>query len=212
MTAPNERYKGAFSVDLDRGIVQFGEPMLAIASDFKARPATLYLTAVCQPDWVGLNRKVYYAIDRTADGTSGDLVATSFSRAVTLKYTAIYNVDALTGVPSLERVDDNRDAVDDELGYYLDAFANRLTSQPASVGSYADLKIVNLDGAIEQIAWEIGPGGTTTRIGRNGRLSSYLPPSYEDVQRAARSRKAAHANDVLGEPTRIGVLAGGVAV
>ena len=107
----------------------------------------------------------------------------------------------LTHVPvygqnySVQSVTTNADDVNDQCDYYLDAAEQTYqTTYPQTI-RYVGLRgDIELDGAIQQIVFEVGPSGCTTTASRNDeQVHKY--PSY---QRAPCARRAGHRSSVAG--------------
>lgn len=187
------RWPYGFSLDLDQGIVKlpFWAALKAEGGDIA--PAKFFLLATCEATWRGLNKKVYYAEGLNKVGVLTPVLVKSIVRNdIIPKYIANYDITD-PDAPEVTSVDDNADDVTEQAGFYLSAMANELVDAEGGTASYADLLLVQPDGAIEQVEWIVDGGGTTTRAARFTRLAPYLP-DYKEMQRqaqAARDREAA---------------------
>jgi len=156
-------------------------------------PAQFFLHAVCEANWRGLNKKVYYAEGINKEGVTEPVLIKSVVRNdIIPKYVANYDMTAPDN-PEVTSVSDNADDAIAEAGYYLDAMANEIVEAEGGTGTYADLLLIQPDGAIEQVEWIVDGNGMTTRAARFTRLAPYLP-DYREMQRqaqAARDREAA---------------------
>jgi hypothetical protein len=67
--------------------------------------------------------------------------------------------------------------------YYLQGMARQYIQQAGATIEYNGIRAIDLDGAIWQVTWEIGPGGAKTTASRNTEHSLYVPP-YPKRRRA----------------------------
>lgn len=186
---PGTMWQEGFDVDLERGIVKLPRPVryLNTTTD-EEEPAIFYLYAVCEVDWVGLNTKVYYGEYQNRIGVvtpTTTLTETRLDVIPTYNARYIKDIDDLPTVDSLE-IDTE---VYDQLGYYLDQLASRLIANEGATAEYAGLMLLNPDGAIEQVQWEFGPQGTTTRVSRFTRLNSFAR-SYQEIREDVERERA----------------------
>lgn len=193
------RWPYGFNVDLERGIVNFGQPVYLIDdTTWLVAPAEIWLTAVVAADWLNLNQKVYYGLSRVKSG----VVTPTMPLVVQVPDVALKYWEKMDGT-----ITSNQTEVDAELDHYLDALEDTLVDREGGTGTYADLLTVSPDGAIEQIEWVVNSQGMTTRIARFTQLAGYVP-SYKDLQRSARrEREALRASQApLVVQTRIGPI------
>lgn len=186
-------WKYGFNVDLERGIVQLPRAVTKFAEpspgDIRFGQATFLLLAACEADWVGLNRKVYYGENRVRSGVvSPELTVTDTRLDVIPKYTAVYDEEGVDDLPVCTGVTKDEE-IYTQIGYYLDELEARIAARSGATAEYADLRIIGPDGAIEQVEWDFGPWGTTTRVARFTRLNNYAR-SYAEVKRDAEINRA----------------------
>lgn len=208
---PGSKWKYGMSLDCDQGVVRL--PFWATYTNPTTgaqEPAKFWLLAVCEANWRGLNKKVYYAewVNKTGLVGSPVLIKSHLRQDIILKYTAHYDgVDP--NDPQLDALDDNLSEVEDEAGYYLDALDDELVDLEGGTASYANLLLIQPDGAIEQVEWVVDGSGITTRASRFTRLAPYLP-DYKEMQRqnqAAIDNQAAMTAKFVLIKTGIGVIA-----
>ncbi len=182
-------YRGRFTLDAERGIVMFDEPVLQVDSTGTAfAPAELYLTvahAVKDPETLQELRQTWER-DVPGSGTESGVGtgAAVFRRddmvlAVTTQYDANNNPKGRL---------DNSDALDRESEYQLDAIETAFETVETDFVEYAGLVAINPDGAISQVSWSGGPAGTVTRAGRNSEFSLTVPP-YPERRRTEQHRQ-----------------------
>lgn len=165
--APRGRYCGDFTLDRERGLVIFAEPVFRYfdaGSTATERnliaPAQLWLRATVglrDPETGGWLR---HEVERRGSGGGAPRYIRRDDLALTLSQDP--------SSPGSGRTIDNRAAVDSEANRYLDGLlAEQRLSEAASV-TYAGLKPLEIDGAISQITWTVSPAGfATTRASRN---------------------------------------------
>jgi hypothetical protein len=194
-TDPSTIWKDGFSVDLEKGIVKLSRPVRFLNGSGDWEPVVFYLYAVCQAEFVGLNRKVYYGEHVIRDGVvTPETVLTEERLDIIPKYNARY-VQA-GGLPVVDSLDVDTE-VYDQIAHSLDQLEARLVEDTGATAEYADLKIISPDGAIEQVQWEIGPSGTTTRVGRFTRVNGF-ERSYKEAKQDMAILKAADEAKRLG--------------
>lgn len=185
--APGTFWREGFDLDLDKGIVKLPRAVRYWAST-EWEPARLYLYAVCQADWVGLNRKVYYGAHQIRGGVGSPTTTLVEERLdIIPKYNARYV--PVSDLPEVDSLDVDED-VYDQVDYYLTQMASRLVENVGATAEYHDLNLLRPDGAIEQVQWEFGPFGTTTRASRFTRLNGFMK-SYKESREEAEVLKAA---------------------
>ena len=69
--------------------------------------------------------------------------------------------------------------MDQQTNYYIDAAIKELYGQQPQSRSYAGLKWIQLDGAIQQVSFEVGMGGCKTRAARCNDVDTSVP-TYEE--------------------------------
>ncbi len=80
--------------------------------------------------------------------------------------------------------------------YYLHGMAKKYELKGGESRQYIGIKLIDLDGAVQQISWSIGAGGATTTVSTNGEHSEVIP-SYPTRRRSENdppNKAAARAN------------------
>jgi hypothetical protein len=173
-TAANTEYTAGFSIDQERGIVQFADGVYQTAGavpHLTLEPALIYLKAAFSirdfTTWAFVRHL------RTFD------YGTDFGTAPrVLKHDEIQEafLPIFDNNDQLISLNSNTAAVDQECDYWLTAAQLEYdTSAPEDL-TYAGLVPIALDGAIQQVTWSVGPGGATTRATRNCEHSLTAPP------------------------------------
>jgi len=181
-------YRGTFSLDTERGIVKFAEPVMKVDSTGAAfAPAELYLIVAHGVKDAYTLQDVRQTYERGLSGASSgndagtgpavfrrdDIVAT-----ITTQYDTNNNPTDTT---------DNLNAIDQEAENFLDAAEASFETVETDFVEYAGLVPINPDGAISQVSWSGGPAGTVTRASRNSEFSLTVP-SYAERRRAEQQR------------------------
>src|SRR5262249_19588328 len=60
--------------------------------------------------------------------------------------------------------------------YYLDGLAAQFQVRDAQTVQYNGIRAIELDGAVYQVSWEVGPGGAETTAGRNTEHDIWVEP------------------------------------
>ena len=152
-----------FNLDANRGLVTFSEPIFKLSgSGNQAVPAVLKLRTATY---------LRQAADRAAVRWE------QFRGQSTGKPEKVRQVDEI--VLAYKNGVSNKAEVDKQINYYLDAMQQELqVQQPYSI-TYAGLKRINLDGAIQQVSFEVGPSGCRTKASRSTDQDMRVP-SYEE--------------------------------
>jgi hypothetical protein len=198
-----------FSIDRERRVVLFPEPVyknLATSRVVKA-PADLRLQTlitVCSDETRAAARYVRQRDLGTGVATPArhEQVPDIF-RVVVEKYRDAYLPDGS---------DDNKAQLDAACDDRLDAMMREYQLATPRTLKYPGLWPISLDGAIQQVTWEVGPSGATTIASRNDESIPFVP-SYREVRRrqqsnadsdqrhhekAARSRARSHMHNRAG--------------
>ena len=177
------RWNAGFDLDLEQGIVRMPTWLQYDpgGDDGNYQPAKLWLTIVCEVTWEGLNKKVYFGQTRLKTGVvTPVLVSAELREDIIPKYTARYT--QVSSTPSLQSIEKNSDEVNAQTAHYLDAMEDQLVDRTSGSASYANLLLIQLDGAIENVEWIVDGNGMTTNASRFMRLATYVP-SYKDTKR-----------------------------
>jgi hypothetical protein len=170
----DDRGQQLFSIDTRRGIVMFNDMVRQYNSTLlEYAAAELYLTTsynLRDENGVLVRLEVERQIPGERVGT-GSLVIARDEVFATQQH--VYSGVRLTG-----RVT-NIDAAREEAGRTLDAVeASFVTTQSVDL-KYAGIIPIELDGAIQQVTWHVGPPAATTRASRGGEHEIDLP-SYDE--------------------------------
>ena len=154
-------YREPFTLDADRGIVCFAEPVYQFQHTglyYEFAPAELRLrTSFAHFDKQTGNATRYEHARQLSRGTGApaqfierpDIVA-----GYRVRYDANYRP---------RKVIDNEAAIRQEADRHLDALVNQPSLGFPSSVTYVGLKPIELDGVVQQIEWRVGLAGATTR-------------------------------------------------
>lgn len=151
-------YPGSFSLDVERGIVLFSEPVVSLTAAGAVNPPTLYLrTAVPLRNGADLGIVRHEFTQQLANN------GTAPRYEIRPDVKVFYFNDPVTG-----NLITNLPVAQTEANYYLNLIAQEYQlNDPASV-SYAGFVPIQPDGAIQQVTWQVdGAGYATTRASRN---------------------------------------------
>jgi len=195
-------YKG-FSVDTERGIVQFADPVYALFSDTTKQPAEITLRTACSVRTFDTFSWARYRVQYFADGKLVKLGPADIPQRgpldtgprVLAHDEIIYQVTGLYdqfGSGGLSGFRSNQKDVLTEVNYYLSAVGEEYNVKLPQEITYAGIRNdIDLDGAIQQITWTVGPAFATTRVSRNDEHDPYVAP-----YRARRIQEELHAEKV----------------
>jgi hypothetical protein len=192
---PKGFYAKAFSVDTERGIVQFGEPVYRLKTDPTVaagkviNEAILRLRIACNlrdkdsRAWKRQERKAKLKVKGGRDGTlyalREDVVRELYYRA---------------SPPPLALID-NLAEVNKKAEFYYNALARQY--EPSESGTVAVIGLVpiQVDGAILQVTWQINDqGAATTRASRN-REELIVAQSFKEARFIERLNRALKERD-----------------
>lgn len=170
----NQLYKRDFNIVTDQGLIEFSERVIQYDANQKKSPAALRLRcafSIRDPDnW----EFVRFRRTRPQEPKSG-------TEPRVLKHDEIHNTvfprwDAQFRLLGLVT---NDDKIIPEADHYLIAAEREYqTTLPREV-VYAGLRPIDLDGAIHEVTWSVGPQGATTTASRNNEFS-LAKPSYKE--------------------------------
>lgn len=185
---PESLYIGSFSIDAERGIVVFSEPIVwltktkqggfgptqrglfAYAPDIRLRIALNYNPK----GYEGWKRTEYFK-DEQPNGATTSTV-NSWVRYIideTIERNVYYDFEN-------NKLEDNKQANETKARKVFDtAVAEYRAFDTAASATYAGILAVPCDGAISQVTWDIGESGARTRISRN-REETFITPSYAE--------------------------------
>lgn len=191
-------YRKGFYIDLERGIVFFDEPVYKMATQsnevYSPRLSSGDIGDILVPAKLVL-RIAYEVKDLTHQ-----YLRTEITNSLTPPQAPNATPAILTQAPIREfqvyadlvhtiknfpkpdftsmdqgNVETNFDEIEDEVNRRLEAIANKYEEVPnPQIGSYVGLKLIALDGAIQQITFSIDDKGTSTTVYRNNDLHPYL--------------------------------------
>ena len=185
---PKSIYTGGFSVDAERGIVMFSEPVLRITKEKESGtapgvgsmfnyPAQIRLRIAINYNpkgFEGWQRAEYFANQQPTGATTSTV--NSWVRYIldeTIERNVYYDFEA-------SQLRDNKTENEAKAQKVWDtAVAEYASLTNASSASYAGIVPIGCDGAITQVTWDIGESGAKTRISRN-REETFITPSYSE--------------------------------
>lgn len=180
------RYKGDFQLDTERGIVQFARPVQKWNSEDETfDPAEMVLEcafAVRDAESFAPSRITFdYQMPGPKLGTKPYIVKrtgqddrTGKKADLQLRWKQVISPGRTETSAFVDVRSDNDDPKRKAL-YYALAAATKFQPQVSGTGVYAGLLPINLDGAIQQVTWSVGPSGATTEASRNSEHSDFIP-------------------------------------
>jgi hypothetical protein len=166
-----------FSIDGERGIVQFSDAVYKLDAGKENHEADLFLK-IAHP--ILHNKQIHrFSIERKLtnqpQGTGPHVI---YRDDVVRVWKAMYteNDDSEW---KFSHYEDNLDDVTREANYYIDGFIREIQTESSYTIQYADLKPIPLDGAIQQVGWSVGLDGTTTTASINDQFDLDLPDYYK---------------------------------
>lgn len=183
-TDDGTEYPGSWDLDPTGGILRFADPVYKYEEQtdksFLRKPAELVLLCSYSVTDQDTNQKSRHTRERRLGGRNGtgprvlrhdDLVGT---------------VIADYGNPSFPNDPDgttpNINDWNKEADHYLDAVQAEYDTDETGDVQYDDLRRIDPDGAIQQVTWNTGPNGATTRASRNSEYNLAIP-SYDERRR-----------------------------
>lgn len=179
-------YTGRFDVDRENGIVKTDDPVYQLSStDNTISEAELYLTiAVPFRDSTTRAPERFTHRVRLPGRSFGTGPRVVMRDDVRRQVRANYGfAETLTGLT------DNQETVRREAEFALNAAMAEYVSRPTFDIQYAGLLPIAPDGAIQQVTWNVGPDGATTRASRNTEANLSVP-SYKERRRIERQKAA----------------------
>jgi hypothetical protein len=168
------RYRGAFTLDTERGIVKFVEPVMQVNPGSSAGfiEAELYLTVAHSVQETATRQPVRCVSER---GLAGESLGTGpqVLRREDLALAIITNYDTGNNPTGTT---DNSGELEAEIEAQLDAAEGAYETRLTDFVEYAGIVPINPDGAIAQVQWSAGAAGAVTRAGRNTEFSLAVPP------------------------------------
>lgn len=177
-SSEHSHYPGGFSVDAERRLVLFSEPVTKLVGDATMIEATLYLTT--SYTIIDKNRlPVRFQVDRNLQANNG--TGPELLRHEEIQPLIIQRYD---GIRLAQKIN-NAAEVRAESNHILDERAAQFEQRPAGHLNYAGLIKVELDGAIQQARFSVGAAGCFTSISLNQEFDIYTP-TYEERRRQER--------------------------
>jgi hypothetical protein len=166
-----------YSIDRERGIVMFEEPMYLTDSNGYHWPADIYLTCTVSPREFVSQAPSRYVLKLSG---SGRFQATG-SRILRRDELVLNCVGYYDNKNNVIGSFDNSEALNAEAGYAMEAaLLEYQTTNPVDA-TYIGLLPIGCDGAIWQVGWSVGPDGATTHVGRNTEVHRGIPSYRERV-------------------------------
>jgi len=173
-------YSKPFTIDAQRGLVFFSEPLFKLNSANKTDAADLYLTTSFSLRVPATNPPIRHTREKELPGPKRDAGAEIIRRPeIVRRVVARYSDLKVSGIFL------NDAEFEKEADHHLEAAAKQFEVQSSADLTYAGIVPIELDGAIQQVTWSVGLGGATTRASRNAEHSDYVPP-YPDRLRTGR--------------------------
>jgi len=180
--------KENFSIDRERGLVQFSEPLFQIKRSGDSdhhHPAELYLTCRFNVKQESTNQLWRHQFTRPSGGRRWGTPPQIESRFDLIpKSTASYREGSERRPPRRESIADNTSEIERDLARHADAIISGFRWAAGEVrtwvGWWANFA---LDGAIRQVTYTFGEGGWFTSIAMNTEESSFLASTLAE-QRA----------------------------
>ena len=152
-----------FSIQAEDGIVVFTDPTYALGAAKESLPAEMDIeTAYLVLD---ANSRQHYRYSKERDTGDPKLgTEPKILRHDEIEHTkqAEYGSDC-----QVTAVVTNQQQVDDEADHWLDAEIDSIQTVETKDIEYADIRAIELDGAIQQVSWSVGQSGAKTRASRN---------------------------------------------
>ena len=162
---PDDEYPRSFSVDAAKGLVKFSQPIYANSSGTVPHiyvAATLRLRVACTVRRKNTLAWRRYLGHREIGGGFNTPTRIVRHDEIVLNLYPQYNANY-----GVIRMMDNLQAVKDESSYYLDGIEAEYNQTTPQSLVYAGLRAIELDGAIQQVVFNVGPMGATTMAARN---------------------------------------------
>jgi len=178
------RYRGQFSIDTERAIVRFAEPVMQVNSGGTSfGEAQLYLTVAHGVKDLATLQDVRRTCERALPGEPNG-TGPQIVRRDDLAQTIITQYDASNNPTGTI---DSAAEFDAEANDSLDATEAQFQTLETDVVEYAGVVPISPDGAIQQVEWSGGLSGCVTRASRNSEFSVVVPP-YHERRQAERRR------------------------
>lgn len=175
-TAAGTWYRYKFNVERERAIVQFEEHVFKVDTDGTFIPAIMVLrTAVSVRDTLtGADHRFERGRKYGGEIATGPEIVKR--EDIILTSVPTYNANGV-----VTNLTTNVGEVQTECDYQLDSAELKYQATFPQERGFVGLVPIDLDGAIQQVTWNVGGGGTTTKASRNNEFSTVVP-SYEERQ------------------------------
>lgn len=193
-TAGDEVYNGSYTIDGERGIVVFDQPVYRYFSSGAYLPAVLLLECSYGVKHRESRQVFRHGFERRLPGNvygTGPQILRreEIVRTVRAEYDRLDPMRA-----RVTRVVDNLPEISLQADHYLNAAQSEYQLSHSADMEYAGIIPINPDGAIQQVSWSVGPHGATTRASRNSEFALYVP-GYEERRRREAAWHAAREQD-----------------
>jgi len=169
---PASVYKGGFSIDRERGIVKFSEPVFLYETAEKTYsylPAKIYLRTTVNLRDKDTRGWLRHEFKREMPGPRRNTLP-QYVRHDDIAYNVVVAGKQATNHAEAEKAAD----------HYLDAVQRKYQTTDPSSFTYAGFQKIDVDGAIQQVTWNLSDDGyATTRASRN-REEMLVTPSYQE--------------------------------
>lgn len=170
-------YKRGYAIDFERGFVHFTDIAHLIDSNNKMKPARLFLRIASGVRDEKTRAWKRHSIEQRFSPSLGAGMMVSLHDEIQLRYSPIYNSETL--VPFLVAGKNNKNDVERELKYYLNATIATLEQRAARTGSFAGILNIEPSGLVQQITWSWGSDGPKTQFSANTEHNYNVPTYYE---------------------------------
>ena len=177
--------------------------------------ATLYLRAVCEITDDNTFAPIRYGRGRPTGASYGTPTRYVPAPGFRATFSGVYGGQPATptGDPAEElpivSVTDNRAQLDPQLDHILNGIEKKYDSPNPQIVTYAGIRLVEMDGAIQNLDFQVGHGGCKTTISRNTESLESIQ-SYEErrlIEKLKEAHKTANvAAKMLGRDRHQGKL------
>lgn len=176
---PDAFYSRNFTIDTKKGIIKFGEPLFSFLTDPETGDrvtvsARLALRVAVKFRDATTRAFVRYELERKI---GQDVTKALVIRREEIRLGRKMFFNQMETLKQFAFTSDNQVDADKEANHYLDAKQKELAeiSRPQEVG-YNGIIPIEVDGAIQQVTWNVGPSGATTRASRNNEQENVITP------------------------------------
>lgn len=191
-TGADERVRVPFAVDPTYWLVKFAAPVFRLGAANALTAAPIRLRAACLVRDAADGAFVRYEHRVDFPGSAGRHYAYERHEDVQANFFPTYADGKVVLVQALEADPVLR------AGYYAAGARLRFIPQAALLVGYNGIEEVELDGAVHQITWAVGPDGAETTVCVNHEASTAVPP-YPARRRAELLAAAVGPGGFLGQ-------------